>query len=241
MTIDLFVSCVMDQFYPETAKNVVKVLKRAGVEVCYNPEQTCCGKVAFNAGFVDKVKKMGEKFLSDFPNDRPIVGVSASCVGYIRTRYRELFHNTGSHLEYKRLVSNIYELTEFLVHKCGFVDFGASFPYKVAYHDTCASLRELGLKDEGRVLLSNVKGLELVEIKHPELCCGFGGMFSVQHEPISAALAERKFNDIMESGAEYFVTNDISCLMHLDGFAKKHDIPVRVAHIADVLSSFDAD
>lgn len=230
MKINLFVSCVMDQFYPETAKNVLRILKRVGVEVFYNPDQTCCGKVAFNAGFVDKAVEMGEKLLKDFPDDGPVVGVSASCIGYLRTHFRELFH--------KRRVPDVYELTEFLVRQ-GFLDFGASFPHKVAYHDTCSSLRELGLKDEGRTLLSKVKGLELVELRHPELCCGFGGMFSVQHEPVSAALAERKLNDVVESDAEYLVTNDISCLMHLDGFAKKHDIPVRVAHIADVLSSFD--
>ena len=117
MTIDLFISCVMDQFYPETAKNVMKILDAACVDVEYNPEQTCCGKFAFTSGFVEEAKELGEKFLNDFPNDRPIVGVSASCVGYIKTRYQELFYNTASHLEFKRVVRNIYELTDFLVNK----------------------------------------------------------------------------------------------------------------------------
>ena len=185
MTIDLFISCVMDQFYPETAKNVMKILDAACVDVEYNPEQTCCGKFAFTSGFVEEAKELGEKFLNDFPNDRPIVGVSASCVGYIKTRYQELFYNTASHLEFKRVVRNIYELTDFLVNKIKVVDFGAEFDHKVVYQDTCCSLRELGLKDEGRKLLSHVRGLELLEMKRPEICCGFGGgFFSIQHEAI---------------------------------------------------------
>lgn len=237
MTIDLFISCVMDQFYPETAKNVVKLLNSAEVDVEYNPEQTCCGRFAFTSGFVEEAKELGEKFLRDFPNDRPIVGVSASCVGYIKTRYKELFYNTGSHLEYKRLVGNIYELTDFLVNRINVQNFGTEFNHKVVYQDSCCSLRELGLKDEGRKLLSNVKGLELVEMKHPEFCCGFGsGFFSVQHEAISVAMAERKIKDAISVGAEYIVTNDVSCLMQLDSCIKKQKFDIQVVHIADVLA-----
>lgn len=237
MTIDLFISCVMDQFYPETAKNVVKLLNAAEVDVEYNPEQTCCGRFAFTSGFMEEAKELGEKFLRDFPDDRPIVGVSASCVGYIKTRYKELFYNTGSHLEYKRLVANIYELTDFLVNRINVTNFGAEFNHKVVYQDTCCSLRELGLKDEGRKLLSNVKGLELVEMKYPEFCCGFGsGFFSIQHEAISVAMAERKIKDAMSVGAEYIVTNDVSCLMQLDSCIKKQKFDINVVHIADVLA-----
>ena len=237
MTIDLFISCVMDQFYPETAKNVVKILDKAGVNVEYNPEQTCCGKFAYASGFVEEAKELGEKFLRDFPHDRPVVGVSASCVGYIKTRYQELFYNTASHLEFKRLVPNVYELTDFLVNKINFLDFGAEFAHKVVYQDTCCSLRELGLKDEGRKLLANVKGLELVEMQRPEICCGFGsGFFSIQHEAISVAMAERKIKDAMSTGAEYIVTNDISCLMQLDSTIKKQNFDIPVVHIADVLA-----
>lgn len=237
MTIDLFISCVMDQFYPETAKNVVKLLNAAEVDVEYNPEQTCCGRFAFTSGFMEEAKELGEKFLRDFPNDRPIVGVSASCVGYIKTRYKELFYNTGSHLEYKRLVANIYELTDFLVNRINVTNFGAEFNHKVVYQDTCCSLRELGLKDEGRKLLSNVKGLELVEMRNPEFCCGFGsGFFSIQHEAISVAMAERKIKDAMSVGAEYIVTNDVSCLMQLDSCIKKQKFNINVVHIADVLA-----
>lgn len=237
MKIDLFISCVMDQFYPETAKNVMKVLNAAELDVEYNPEQTCCGKFAYNSGFVDEAKELGEKFLRDFPANRPIVGVSASCVGYIKTRYKELFHNTASHLECGRLVNNIYEFTDFLVNKINVQNFGAEFNHKVVYQDTCCSLRELGLKDEGRKLLSKVKGIEILEMKYPEVCCGFGsGFFSIQHEAISVAMAERKIKDAISTGAEYIVTNDISCLMQLDSCIKKQKFDIQVVHIADVLA-----
>ena len=237
MIIDLFISCVMDQFYPETAKNVVKILNMAGVDVEYNPEQTCCGKFAYKSGFVEEAKELGEKFLHDFPNDRAVVGVNASCVGYIKTHYKDLFYNTASHLEYKRLVANIYELTDFLVNKINFLNFGAEFNHRVVYQDTCCYLRELGLKDEGRKLLSNVKGVEIVEMQRPELCCGFGsGLFSIQHEAISVAMAEHKIKDAMSVGAEYIVTNDISCLLQLDSCIKKQKYDIQVVHIADVLA-----
>lgn len=237
MIIDLFISCVMDQFYPETAKNVVKILNMAGVDVEYNPEQTCCGKFAYKSGFVEEAKELGEKFLHDFPNDRAVVGVNASCVGYIKTHYKDLFYNTASHLEYKRLVANIYELTDFLVNKINFLNFGAEFNHRVVYQDTCCSLRELGLKDEGRKLLSNVKGIEIVEMQRPELCCGFGsGLFAIQHEAISVAMAEHKIKDAMSIGAEYIVTNDISCLLQLDSCIKKQKYDIQVVHIADVLA-----
>ena len=238
MTVDLFVSCLIDQFYPMTAMNAIKLLKAAGVEVEYNPEQTCCGKFAFHSGFVDESKTLAEKFLRDFPNNRPVVGLSASCVGFIKTRYKELFYNTSKHLEYKRLVGNIFEITDFLINKVHKDYFCAVFPYKCAYLDSCSSLRELGLKDEARQLLRKVNGLELVELKHPEICCGMGkGLFAVQHEAISSSMADQKIKEAIEAGAEYLITNDISCHLHLDSYAKKQGLPIEVIHIVDVLTT----
>ena len=217
MTIDLFVSCIIDQFYPMTAMNAIKLLKAAGVEVEYNPEQTCCGKFAFNSGYIDEAKRLGEKFLRDFPNNRPVV---------------------GSHLEYKRLVENVFELTDFLVNQRKTDYFGAVFRHKAAYLDSCSSLRELGLKNEARQLLSIVNGLELVEMRHPEICCGFGkGLFALQHEAISSSLAKQKLKEAMDAGAEYLITNDISCHLHLDSYAKKQNLPIKIIHIADVLTA----
>ncbi|HPE57494.1 MAG TPA: (Fe-S)-binding protein, partial [Bacteroidales bacterium] len=165
MTVDIFIPCFIDQIYPETGMNMVKILEKLGVTVNYNSNQTCCGQMAFNSGFWDEAKDMGEKFIKDFPNDRPVVAPSASCVGYVKNYYGKLFFNTGLHLEYKRLQKNIFELSDFLVNKLNVTDLGATFKHKVTYHDSCASLREYKLKDEPRKLLAHVKGLELVEMK----------------------------------------------------------------------------
>jgi L-lactate dehydrogenase complex protein LldE len=237
MTIDLFIPCFIDQFYPETGMNMVKLLEKAGQQVNYNTEQTCCGQLAFNSGFTDEAKKLGNKFLKDFPNDRPVVSPSASCTGYVKNYYQELFHNTANHIEYKRLTRNMFEITDFLVNRVKFTDFGAAFPHKVTYHDSCAGLREYGLKAEGRLLLSKVKGIELVEMKEREICCGFGGVFSVKHEAISTAMAQQKIENALETEAEYIVSTDLSCLMHLEGYINKNKLPIKVIHIVDILAS----
>ena len=163
MTVDLFIPCFIDQLYPQTGWNVVKILEKAGVTVQYNPQQTCCGQPTFNSGFWKESKKMAEKFINDFPHDRPIVVPSASCGGYVKNHYAKLFEgDTAMLAECERLNRNIIELSDFLVNQIKKVDFGASFPHKITYHDSCSSLREYKLKDEPRRLLANVKGLELV-------------------------------------------------------------------------------
>ncbi len=237
MTIDIFIPCFIDQIYPETGFNMVKILEKAGVEVHYNTNQTCCGQMAFNSGFWDEAKSIGEKFLRDFPYNRPVVGPSASCVGYVRNYYHQLFHNTSLHIEYRQLVKNIYEFSDFMVNVLKVTDFGAKFEAKVTYHDSCAALREYGIKEEPRKLLNKVKGLELIEMKDTDVCCGFGGTFSVKHEAISTAMAEQKVENALETGAEYIVSADSSCLMHQDGYIKKNNLPIKVINLIDVLAS----
>ncbi|MEI6889811.1 MAG: (Fe-S)-binding protein [Bacteroidales bacterium] len=237
MLVDIFIPCFIDQVYPETGMNMVKILEKLGVDVFYNPNQTCCGQMTFNSGAWDESKKLGEKFMKDFSNDRPIVGASASCIGFVRNYYPWLFHNTGLHYEYKQLKKNFHEITDFLVNILNVEDVGATFNHKVTYHDSCAALREYGLKDEPRKLLANVKGLELIEMKENEVCCGFGGTFSAKFEPISTAMAEQKVTNALETGAEYIVSTDSSCLMHQQAFIDKHNLPIKTIHIVDVLAS----
>lgn len=237
LEVDIFIPCFIDQAYPETGFNMIKVLEKAGVKVHYNPNQTCCGQMAFNSGFWDKAKKLGEKFIGDFDNGRLIVGPSASCIGYVRNGYNELFYNGAFHNEYKQLQRNIYEITDFLVNVLKVTDFGSVFEHKVTYHDSCAAIREYKLKDEPRQLLRNVKGLELIEMEDTHECCGFGGTFSVKFEPISTAMAEQKVHNAIATGAEYIISTDSSCLMHQYGYIKKHNLPLKVAHVVDVLAS----
>lgn len=237
MEVDIFIPCFIDQVYPQTGFNMIKVLEKAGVKVHYNTNQTCCGQMAFNSGFWDDAKKLGEKFIKDFNNDRLIVGPSASCIGYVRNGFDELFFNGAHHNEYKQLQRSMYEITDFLVNVVKVTDFGSVFEHKVTYHDSCAALREYKLNNEPRKLLENVKGLDLVEMKDTHECCGFGGTFSIKFEPISTAMAEQKVRDALDTGAEYIISTDSSCLMQLDGYIKKHNLDLKVAHIVDVLAS----
>ncbi|MBP7849647.1 MAG: (Fe-S)-binding protein [Lentimicrobiaceae bacterium] len=237
MIVDIFIPCYIDQLYPQTGMNMVRILEKLGIGVHYNPNQTCCGQVAFNAGFWDEAKAMGEKFIRDFPNDRYVISPSASCVGMVRNYYDELFYNSALHNEYRQLKRNIYEFSDFLVNILKITQVDAVFEHKVTYHDSCAALREYGIKDEPRVLLSNVRGLEIVEMKDADVCCGFGGTFSVKHEGISTAMAEQKIQNALDTGAAYITSTDISCLMHLEGYINKHNLPLKTIHLVDILAS----
>jgi L-lactate dehydrogenase complex protein LldE len=237
MTVQLFVPCFVDQLYPETAFNMVKVLNKAGCEVQYNDQQTCCGQPAFNAGFWNEAKDVCSKFISDFKGADYIVAPSASCVGFVRNYYMRLFENSSVHNTVKDLSKRIYELSDFLVNVLGVVDFNATLEATATYHDSCAGLRECGLKNEPRILLSKVKGLQLVEMNDVETCCGFGGTFAVKFEPISIGMADQKVLNAKDTGAQYIISTDHSCLMHLDGYIRKKGHPLKTLHIADVLAN----
>lgn len=237
MTVDIFIPCFIDQIFPETGMNMVKILEKLNIKVNYNENQTCCGQMAFNSGFWDEARCMGEKFIRDFSSSEYVVAPSASCVGMVRNYYPEMFHNSSLHLEYKQLQKNIFEFTDFLVNVLKVTDVGAEFNGIITYHDACAALREYGIKDEPRKLLQNVKGLEIREMKNNDVCCGFGGTFSVKYEPISTAMAEQKVQNALETGAQYIVATESSCLMHIDGYIRKHNIPLKIKHVADILAS----
>jgi L-lactate dehydrogenase complex protein LldE len=225
--------------YPETGMNMVKILQKLGCKVNYNPNQTCCGQPAFNAGFFDEAKEVAVKFLKDFSNqNRYVVVPSASCVGMVRNSYSQLFDGSAYYLECKRIQKTIFELSEFLINvlKVDRIE-GAKLNAKVTYHDSCSGLRECCIKEEPRRLLRNVEGLELTEMKDNEACCGFGGTFAVKFEPISIGMAEQKVENALETGAEIIVSTDSSCLLQLEGYIKKKNLPVRTMHLADVLTS----
>jgi L-lactate dehydrogenase complex protein LldE len=236
MTVDIFIPCFIDQIYPETGFNMVKILEKLEVEVHYNNQQTCCGQMAFNSGFWEEAKSIGEKFIRDFPNNRYIVGPSASCAGFVRNYYDEMFYNSALHIEYHQLKKNFYEFTDFLVNVLKVTDVGATFEHVITYHDSCAALREYGLTNQPRELLKHVRGLELREMKETHTCCGFGGTFAVKHEPISTAMAEQKVLHAIETGAEYIVSTDSSCLMHQQAYIDKHNLPMKTMHVIDLLA-----
>jgi L-lactate dehydrogenase complex protein LldE len=237
MNVQIFIPCFVDQLFPDTAFNMVKVLEKAGCTVSYNTEQTCCGQPAFNAGFWDEAKAVCSKFLKDFSGTDYIVAPSASCVGFVRNYYAKLFGNSSLHHEVADVSRRLYEFSEFLVQVLKVEDLGAELNGKATYHDSCAGLRECRIKTEPRTLLSNVRGLELAEMNDVETCCGFGGTFAVKFEPISIGMAEQKVENAVATDAKYLISTDLSCLMHLQGYINTKGYPVQTLHLADVLAN----
>jgi L-lactate dehydrogenase complex protein LldE len=237
MTVDIFIPCFMDQIYPGTAMNMVKILEYVGCKVNYNTEQTCCGQPAFNAGYWSQCKEVGEKFIKEFPEDRCIVTPSASCAGMVKNYYGEMFHNSSLHNEYKQVKKNMYEFSDFMVNILKITDLGAKLEGVATYHDSCSALREYGVKREPRVLLSKVKGLQLKEMDDTETCCGFGGMFAAKFEGISVGMGEQKIENALNTKADFLISTDMSCLMHLDSYIQKQNKGLKVMHLVDVLAT----
>lgn len=238
MVVNVFIPCFIDQFYTQTALSVIKLLEHAGCEVYYNPEQTCCGQPAFNSGFWKEATTIALKFLNDFDDAEIIVAPSASCTGFIKNYYRKLFSTDSGALEkVEQITPRIFELSDFLVNHLHKTDFGAIFNHKVTFHDSCSGLREYGIKNEPRILLKKVKGLELVEMDRTDICCGFGGTFAAKFHHISTAMTEQKVEFALKTGAEYIVSTEASCLMNLDAFIRKQKLPIKTIHLADILSN----
>ena len=235
--VHIFIPCFVDQLYPETGFNMVKILEKFGCTVHYNAEQTCCGQPAFNAGFWDESKAVCNKFINDFKDATYIVGPSASCVGFIRNYYGKLYDNSSLHNEVKALGAKTYEFTEFLLNVLQVKDTGATFKAVATYHDSCAALRECHIKTGPRELLQQVRGLELREMNDVETCCGFGGTFAVKFPGISVGMGEQKVENALATGADYIISTDLSCLMHQQGYIDNKGYSIKTRHIADVLAS----
>lgn len=239
MDVQLFIPCFIDQLYPETAFNVIKILEKAGCKVHYNPQQTCCGQPAFNSGYWKETEAFAQKFLTIFDAGMPVVSPSGSCSGFIIHHYHKVLSNRPDLLaKHEEMKTNIFELSDFLVNVLKIEKFGARFHHKVTFHDSCSALREYGIKDEPRRLLTEVEGLELIEMNECDTCCGFGGTFAVKNNAISSAMAEKKVQNAIETNADYIVSTEASCLMNINGYIKKHNLPVKGIHLADVLANF---
>jgi len=237
MNVEAFIPCFIDQFYPETAENFIRVLEKAGCSVTYNPEQTCCGQPAFNSGYWNETRTVALKFLDIFSKADNVVSPSASCTGFVRNNYSKIFKEDGFNLEKSNQLSKrLFEFTDFLVNHLKITEFGAEFNHKVTFHDSCAGLREYGIKDEPRILLKNVKGLELIEMENTNTCCGFGGTFAAKFHSISTAMTEQKIENALKTGAEYIVSTESSCLMNIESYIRKNRLPIKTIHIADILA-----
>ena len=241
--VDIFIPCFVDQLYPHTALSMVKVLEKVGCQVHYNAAQTCCGQPAYNAGYVNESRDIAHKFLADFGapaggDTRYVVSPSASCVGMVRNAYSQLFADREERARCKDVQARTYELTEFLVDVLGVSELaGAALPGRYTYHDSCSALRECGIRAAPRRLLDGVAGLERIEMAETSTCCGFGGTFAVKFEAISVAMAQQKVEHALATGADYLISTDVSCLMHLEAYIRREKLPLKTLHIADVLAS----
>ncbi len=235
--VSLFITCLGDQLYPQVGECAVKVLRRLGVEVTFNPAQTCCGQPAFNTGYRQEARDVARRVLDMFDDAEYVVAPSGSCTSMVRVFYAELFADDPQKLaKAQRLRERFYEFSEFLVKVLKVEDVGASFPRRVTYHDSCHLLRELGIADEPRKLLRAVHGIELVEMQDYRLCCGFGGTFSVKFPEVSVAMGEDKVRAASQAGAEYLVANDSGCLMHLAGLIHRQGLAIKTMHLAELLA-----
>ena len=237
MRASLFVTCLVDQFHPEIGLGVITVLERLGVTCDVPAGQTCCGQPAYNAGCADEARIVARQFLRTFRNADQVVAPSGSCVSFVRRHLPWLFApDSPERAEAEALVSRTHEFSQFLVHALAVEDVGAKFPHRVTYHDSCHLLRELKVKDEPRRLLARVQGLEIVEMPTSESCCGFGGVFSVKHPDISAAMATEKVDAVRRTGAECVVACDAGCLMNIRGLMHRRGVHVQAMHLAEVLA-----
>jgi len=234
--VALFIPCFVDQLAPQAALDMVRVLRRIGSDVEYPAAQTCCGQPAFNTGYWRDARAVAERFVRVFASAAVVVSPSASCTSMVRNYYAELLAGSSLRDEAAQLARRVFEFSEYLVRVAKVVDVGAKFSHRVTYHDGCHARRELGLKDEPRVLLRHVQGLELAEMPHAEECCGFGGTFSVKFAMISAAMGDSKAENIEAPGADFVTSTDSSCLMHVEGILRRRNSRVRAIHIASILA-----
>lgn len=242
--VALFVTCMVDIIYPEVGMATAELLERCGVEVVFPFEQTCCGQPAFNSGFWEEARPLARRFIDIFePLVRSgevdaVVAPSGSCTTMVSHFYRLLLQDEpGYRARAESLGAATFELTEFLVDVLGVEDVGARCPGRLTYHACCHLLRELKVDRQPRALLRHVQDAETVELPGAEDCCGFGGLFAIKNSEISAAMGQRKVQNIVKSGADVVALCDVSCMTHINGLLSRQGQRCRAVHIAQVLAN----
>jgi len=241
LDVFLFIPCFVDQLFPQVGIATVKILQELNCRVIYPEQQTCCGQPAFNTGYQKEAAQLASRFIEIFKDAEYVVAPSGSCAAMIKNFYGELNLPGSSGKDWQNLRNKIYELSDFLTSVLHVEKWDGHFPARVTYHDSCHTLRELHVKDQPRLLLQSIAGVELIEMENAETCCGFGGTFSVKFPLISTAMVQNKVNWIQQSGAEIVVSTDSSCLMNIDGYLQKQKIPLpdrrhtRSMHLAEIL------
>ncbi|HEY0105180.1 MAG TPA: (Fe-S)-binding protein [Rhizomicrobium sp.] len=239
--IGLFVTCLVDLVRPQIGFAAVKLLEQAGCDVEVPGAQTCCGQPAWNAGADRDARDIAQSVIAAFEGFDHVVAPSGSCAGMIKRHYPEMFENDAAWLARARALSaKTHELLSFLVKVRGMTGVTATFAKSVCYHDSCSSLREMGVKAEPRALLSSVEGLTIDELTDGQVCCGFGGLFSVKYPEISERMADDKIADACATGARAMLGGDLGCLLHLKGRMQRAGKSLEVRHVAEVLAGMGA-
>ena len=240
--VGLFVTCLVDLFRPRIGFAAVRLLEQAGCRVEVPPIQTCCGQPAYNGGDRRDAAKIAAQVIEAFAGFDYLVAPSGSCAGMIRRHYPGLFAaETAMRARAESLAAKSWEIVSFLTDVMRLDRIEARLDGSAAYHDCCSGLRELGVKRQPRRLLGRVAGLELKELPGAEICCGFGGAFSVKYPTVSDALATDKLRELEASGAAHLLAGDLGCLMHLAGKLHRAGSKVRVRHVAEVLAGMGED
>ncbi len=238
-TVQLFVTCLIDSFFPQIGEAMVHVLNRAGARVDFPSVQTCCGQPAFNAGLRSEARPLAKNTIRLFEKTTgAIIIPSGSCAAMVRHGYSELFKDDPAWLpRAQALAERTYEFTEYLVDVREVTELSACWPGKLTYHPSCHLLRSLGVDRQPRALLAAVKEAEIIELPEREDCCGFGGVFSVEHPELSAEFLKRKITNFEKTGSPTLVVADTGCLMHILGGLHRMEKPQKVVHLAEVLNS----
>ncbi|WP_188377561.1 (Fe-S)-binding protein [Halobacillus andaensis] len=237
MRVSLFITCLCDTLTPDVGKDTVQLLERFGCEVDFPEGQTCCGQPAYNSGYVKESKQAMKQMIQAFEDSEYVVGPSGSCVHMLKEYPKVLSEEPEWKRRAEALVDKTYELTQFLVEVLEVKDVGSTFQGKATYHPSCHMTRLLGVKDAPRILLENVKGLEIIDLPLKEDCCGFGGTFAVKNAAVSEQMVHEKAEHISETKADYLIGGDMGCLMNMGGRLRRNDQDVKVLHIAQVLNS----
>jgi len=229
-------TCLVDLIYPQTGVAAMELIKAAGVNVIFPPQQSCCGQPAFNSGYRSDALKVARSQLACFPKNIPIVVPSGSCAGMIKHHWPELFKGEKDEQQAKEISSRIYELTEFLVDVLNIQLKDLGEPVKIAIHTSCSARREMGVAEKIDSLVEQLENVEVIEQKNKEECCGFGGTFAIKQADISGAMVADKNKAIIDTGAEVLISQDCGCLMNIGGALEKQKQTQRILHIAQFIS-----
>lgn len=236
--VGLFVTCLVDLMRPSIGFAALRLLARTGAEVVVPDTQTCCGQPAYNSGDTKNARALAKDVIETFADFEHVVVPSGSCAGQIVHHYAKLFADDDAwHAKADDLAARTFELTDYLAAHLDLNDTGAVFDGSATYHDSCAGLRELGVKKQPRHLLASVDGLTLNELKESEACCGFGGLFSIKYPDVSGAIVDKKADRVEATNSDLLLGGDLGCLMNMAGKLKRRGSKVRVFHIAEVLAN----